>query len=192
MCIIYGNTGCWVSSGGYKTRKILLNFENWCYGELSNIGYHFIGKKSNFYWFLHTNLMRKINFSTWHFFDKALPSMIGLSKMVGLNPRKEKCSTLCWRISSSEMQVVFSSHHTHFCRKNNNHLKVSEPSQAAQNKNDENDAWKREDFETTRLTFFPSSTFETLCMFYFSQFLQLCNYTPSRGFSVTRFDYTGA
>ena len=45
--------------------------------------------------------------------------------------------------------------------------------------NDENDARKREDFETTRLTFFPSSTFETLCMLYFSQFLQSCSYKPS-------------
>ena len=45
--------------------------------------------------------------------------------------------------------------------------------------NDENDARKREDFETTRLTFFPSSTFETLCMFYFSQFLQSCSYKLS-------------
>ena len=53
----------------------------------------------------------------------------------------------------------------------------AKPSRPKQN--DENDARKREDFETTRLTFFPSSTFETLCMFYFSQFLQLCSYTPS-------------
>ena len=45
--------------------------------------------------------------------------------------------------------------------------------------NDENDARKREDFETTRLTFFPSSTFETLCMLYFSQFLQSCSYKLS-------------
>ena len=40
------------SSGGYKTKKIfadestyLLNFENWCSGELSKIGHHFRTKK---------------------------------------------------------------------------------------------------------------------------------------------------
>ena len=43
-----------ISRGGYKIRKILpenqhttrrlLNFENWCSGELSKFGHHFINK----------------------------------------------------------------------------------------------------------------------------------------------------
>ena len=31
------------------TQRKLLNSENWCNGELSNIGHHFIGKNSNFH-----------------------------------------------------------------------------------------------------------------------------------------------
>ena len=38
---IYGKTGCGVFKRGYKvTKRILLNFENWCSGKLSKIGHH--------------------------------------------------------------------------------------------------------------------------------------------------------
>ena len=54
--IHYGNTGCGVfkQGGGTKlerflpknqhTQRKLLNFQNWCSGELSKIGHHFSNK----------------------------------------------------------------------------------------------------------------------------------------------------